>query len=402
MTHIVSVSWGDHLSFGEGDGRLQTPEAVARRMRAWREELGAAALHWRMLRTRIPGRFFAARGYRHPSQAAARRIGWDDFEAVPALARDARLEPWLYVSLFDEGYPLAPARVRARSYHNAMHGRHVAWQSDLTRGHPEWLMVDRSGRRRQWGVVCLAYPEARRAFIDRWMHLLEGTGFAGLFVCLRSQSRPAAHGDQFGYNEPVRREFQERYGVDITRGAFDVQAWRDLLGEYLTRFIAEASAAVRASGRKIGIGVPRGDVLGPPLGNTTLAWREWLARTSIDALVIDQNSSQCPSMWHQLWPMHRGTGYVQDYLSGRGVPPTAEYAAKALSAGTRLYVARQWSHRSPDEERALLATPGVTGLVFSSFRHDNPAAVARGDWTAGAIGVQQPSGTHVNPVRADR
>jgi hypothetical protein len=29
---------------------------------------------------------------------------------------------------------------------------------------------------------------------------------------------------------------------------------------------------------------------------------------------------------------------------------------------------------------ALAGLPGVAGLVFSTFRHDNPAAVARNDW----------------------
>ena len=41
--NIVSVSWGDHLSFGEGDGRLDTPEKLRRRMPVWRDELGAGS-----------------------------------------------------------------------------------------------------------------------------------------------------------------------------------------------------------------------------------------------------------------------------------------------------------------------------------------------------------------------
>ena len=45
------------------------------------------------------------------------------------LARRA-LSPWLYVTVFDEGWPLAPEDVRRVSYHNEMHGQHVAWQSD--------------------------------------------------------------------------------------------------------------------------------------------------------------------------------------------------------------------------------------------------------------------------------
>ena len=42
-----------------------------------------------------------------------------------------------------------------------------------------------------------------------------------------------------------------------------------------------------------------------------------------------------------------------------------------------LYVARQWDERSKTEE-ALLSGTGVNGLVFSSFRFDNPKTVARG------------------------
>ena len=40
--NIVSVSWSDHLVFGEGDGRLHTPDAVNRRLYRWRKELGAS------------------------------------------------------------------------------------------------------------------------------------------------------------------------------------------------------------------------------------------------------------------------------------------------------------------------------------------------------------------------
>ena len=382
--NIVSVYWTDHLSFGEGDGRLDTPEAVGRRMQAWREELGAGALHWRVARSRIPGRFFAARGCRHPSQTAAREQTWDDVTRVPALAHAAGLQAWLYVSLFDEGWPLAPPRVRAVSYHNAMHGRHVAWQSDLTRLHPDWVTVDRRGRRRQWGVVSLAYAEARRAFVERWASLIGPTRFDGLFVCLRSQSRPADHADQFGFNEPVRADFLRRHGVDIRRDDFDVHAWRDLLGGYLTTLLGETRAALARDRRGLALGVARGDVLGPPLGNATLAWREWLNQRLVDHLVIDQHSSQCPSMRHELWPMHRGTGYLQSYLDDGGLPPLAEhlsavYGPEAAGSGIRLFVARQCCERTPGTEAALRAISGVAGLVFGSFRHDNPGPVSRGD-----------------------
>ena len=390
MSNIVSVSWGDHLSFGEGDGRLDTPEKLQRRLPVWRDELGASALHWRMLRSRIPGTYSAAPGYRHPSDTAAGGLAWDDFATVPAMARDAGLSPWLYVTVFDEGWPLAAEHVRRVSYHNEMHGQHVAWQSNLTRDHPEWLAVDREGRERQQGVVSLAYPEARRAFVERWIDLIAPTQFDGLFLCLRSQSKPAETADQFGFNEPARRHLFEKIGVDVAREPFDIEIWRDSLGWHVTALVVELRLALQRIDKKLAIGCARGDVLGPPLGNATLSWRDWVSHHLVDRLVIDQNSSQCPSMWHQLWPMHRGTGYVQNYLDGSGMLPLAEhlttaYAPAVADSSVELFVARQWCERSPDVEARLCATSGVSGLVFGSFRHDNPDAVRRNDWRAGKI-----------------
>jgi hypothetical protein len=103
--------------------------------------------------------------------------------------------------------------------------------------------------------------------------------------------------------------------------------------------------------------------------------------------VINQNSSQCPSMWHQLWPMHRGYGYLQNYLDGHNMPPLSDHLGSSYEAVFKnqpagLYVARQWDERSEVGEKELLSHPVVDGLVYSSFRFDNPAPVSRGDWRA--------------------
>jgi hypothetical protein len=103
--------------------------------------------------------------------------------------------------------------------------------------------------------------------------------------------------------------------------------------------------------------------------------------------VIDQNSSQCPSMWHQLWPMHRGYGYRQNPLDDLNLPPLEtmlrdDYGPLARRTGIELFVARQWIPRCDMAEAALLTHQGVTGLVFSTFRHDNPGSIAKGDFRA--------------------
>ena len=85
--------------------------------------------------------------------------------------------------------------------------------------------------------------------------------------------------------------------------------------------------------------------------------------------------------------MHRGYGYLQNYLDGLNMPPLLEHLNSDYEPVFRgrpgdLYVARQWEQRSEEEENRLLRQRIVKGLVFSSFRFDNPGPLARGDWTA--------------------
>ena len=304
---------------------------------------------------------------------------------VPRMAHERGMKAYLYVSLFDEGWPLPSRQVRENSYHNAMHGRHWSWQSRFSREFPDYHVVDRSGRRHQWGVLSLSYPQVRSFFIKRYTGLLKGRGFDGLFVCLRSQSRPADYADQLGFNEPAVQDYMGRYGKNVRKEAFNIQVWRNLLGEYLTVFLAELKQKLRAIDVCLAVGAARGDILGPPLGNVKLDWRKWVKNDLVDDLIINQNSSVCPSMWHELWPMHRGSGYVQNYLDGSGLPALVGQLAESYQPlfrkrKTNLYVARQWEKRSDSEEKKLQDIPCVMGLVFSSFRHDNPGPIARGDW----------------------
>ena len=384
--NIASVSWGDHLTFGEADGLLDTPDKLRRRLEVWRDKLGTGTLHWRHGRRSKKGRYYAAPEYRKAVQQMRDDMSWDDFEVVPNIAHEFGVKAHLYVSLFAEGWPLAPKKVRSVSHHNAMHSQHFTWQSHFSRTNPDYVMVDRTGEHRQWGVLCLAYPQVREYLRTEFLGLLERYEWDGLFVCLRTEARPADFADQFGFNEPVRRDYQERYGRDISTQDFDVQLWRDLLGEYLTEFLAELRAEL-PHGTSLAIGCARGDVIGPPLGNATLQWPQWVENGLVDDLVIQQSSSQCPSLWHQLWPMHRGYGYVQNYHDGHNMPSLEDhlksYASVMEGHAARLYVARQWSERSESEEADLLGQQGVTGLAFSTFRYDNPGPLARGNWVIG-------------------
>jgi hypothetical protein len=385
--NIVSVSWGDHLIFGEGDGRLHSMAALKQRMQKWGDELNAGIIHWRCTRDRIKGRYYSANRHKHFFKTAKSEIDWDDFKVVPELAHKHGMQAFLYVSIFDEGWPLLPKKVREVSYHNRMHCQHVSWQSDFSRKHPQYAIADRTLRNHQWGVLCLGYSEVRKHLSRRYLRLLKNGSFNGLFICLRSQSRPADYADQYGFNDPIQQEYLKRYRIDIRTEDFDLKGWRDLQGEYLTIFLRELRKALKDSDLQLAVGVPRGFVMGPPLGNMSLQWPEWVDEGIVDQLIIDQNSSQCPSMWHDLWPMHRGYGYIQNYLSGSGMKSLAEDLADTYrpvlgQRNTKLYIARQWQERSEKNEQELLQMPCVEGLVFSSFRHDNPGPIKRSNWVA--------------------
>jgi len=380
---IASVSWPDHLVFGEGDGKLDTVAGVHRRFSTWREAFGVETIHWREVRTRRDlSHYYSSADNPRAQERKIRSLDWDDLAVVPKAAHALGMKAQVYISVLDDGRGLPTAEERAVSFHNDMHGQHVTWQTDWSRDHPEYAVVDRSGATRQWGVLCYGHEEVRRHMAERIERLASAGDFDGAFLCLRSQARPADHADQFGFNEPVRADMLAATARDIRAGDFDLAAWRRLNGSYFTEFLREVHRRLQVKSMTLSVGVPRGDVIGPPLGNWELQWRDWVAEGVVDELVIDQNSSQCPSMWHQLWPMHRGYGYLQNYIDGKGLKELAEdvrdtYAPVLAGRPARLYLARQWAEPDEQAEQELLSLPAVSGLVFSTFRHDNPEVIRR-------------------------
>jgi hypothetical protein len=385
---IASASWPDHLVFGEGDGKLDSVDGLERRMEAWCREKNCAVVHWREVRTRTRlSHYYSSPDNPRSQEKKITSIPWDDFEVVPRLAHKLGMKVQLYVSVLDDGRPLPSDAERAKSFHNSMHGQHVTWQTGWSRDNPGFAVQNRDGSVRQWGVLCYGYAEVRSQVKRRILELADGYGFDGVFVCLRSQCRPAEFADQFGFNDPVRDDFLGAFGKDIRAEDFDIAAWRSLQGGYLTRFLSELRKELSARRMTLSVGIPRGEIIGPPMGNWDLEWRKWVRDSIVDDLVVDQDSSRCPSMWHALWPMHRGYGYLQNYIDGKNLLPLKQdlaetYAPVIAGSRTSLYVARQWRATDETEEDELLETPGVSGLVFSTFRHDNPDAVRRGDFRA--------------------
>jgi hypothetical protein len=133
----------------------------------------------------------------------------------------------------------------------------AGYESRLRLEHPEWVPVDRSGLLRQGGPIEFAYPEARQALVDLHMKFVWQDGYDGVLLITYAENYSMRFQDEFGFNEPVVREFRRRTKLDLRTQPFTRSAsrydWYALRGEYLTQYLRELKAELRRDGRKLGL-----------------------------------------------------------------------------------------------------------------------------------------------------
>ena len=177
------------------------------------------------------------------------------------------------------------------------------------RRHLYWC--DRKGERVWMGMPCIAEPEV----IARTVSIIEELcdyGVDGVYLPARTHCyRPFAPDqdpfdvfvDQFGYNEPIRRRFQERFGVDIRKEEFDVDAWQRVKGEFYTEFLAACAGATHKHGKIFLAGTTTERVgyipnlVGRKEGTALRMyndWAAWHAQAKVDGIVAVQNRLALP------------------------------------------------------------------------------------------------------------
>ena len=130
------------------------------------------------------------------------------------------------------------------------------YESSLRQDHPGWIPIDRSGLLKQGGTIDFAYPEARRALVDLHMKFVRHDGYDGVMFVTYAENYGMRFQDEFGYNEPIVKEFKRRTGVDIRTQPFTRAAsrfdWYALRGEYLTQYFREAEGGAAAGWEEAG------------------------------------------------------------------------------------------------------------------------------------------------------
>jgi uncharacterized lipoprotein YddW (UPF0748 family) len=349
MSNGMIVSWGDAIVVNKDWRALNKPEHVAPFV-AECQRLGVKKVFLRADHEFIM--HFCER--RMPDDhwyiKALKAVEGDMIATLIKGCHEAGLKVYAYQSIFDLGSPTSVLYGGSAPF---------PWQSQFTIEHPEYLTESRDGQKRQWGVLCYAYPQARQYMISIFQHALSKWDFDGVYVCTRTHSYPAEFADQFGYNQPIADEFKRRHGVDIRTQEFSRPQWWDLQGEYLTQLLRELRAAT--AGKEIVFAMPRSDSIGPPYGNMRLDWRTWCQEKLVDGIVLGVISGG----WHYPNTM-KLPGYVQSQQDNVGLRDL-DYDLKdcfgppCQAAGVELYLSRGTFFA--EAERDVLKHPGMTGFA---------------------------------------
>ena len=381
---LMILSWGDVIwqHRGEGTAQLDTPEKVVEAARIWKDR-GVDRVLFRADDFRVLLFHQIKPSYRNAyiqEWLKTTKQAWEQrlLEVAVQAIHDQGMKVDMWITIFDEGCPEHVLYSDSDFF---------SWQSNFTRENPQFLSADRSltanQRKYHWGVMEYAYPEVREYMLRVIRAFADPLDFDGVFLSVRTHSPPAEHADQYGYNEPVVKEYQRRYGRNILQASFDLEKWRELRGEYLTRFLVEVKEHLKMKGQTLSIGVAQGDYIGPPFGNMKLQWRRWISEGIIDSLVVGHITNERARYPNRT---QRAMGYIQNQEEDMGLPPIEDavrqsYGPLSKRSGAGLYLAprgfrmsfRHPAHgrgsQTPELRKSLVAAfekePAVTGIVYS-------------------------------------
>ncbi len=278
------------------------------------------------------------------------------------------------------------------------------YEDKLRKDHPEWIPIDRSGKRRQPGPLEFAYPGVRKALIERWTKEIRVGRYDGIQLYTYFENYGTSYEDEFGFNDPIVAEYLRRYGVDIRNQDFDKDKWKSLRGEYVTLFLSQLHSALAKEGKLLSVNLSAHapeKVQDWPLNtghyliSTKMDWQTWVHKKLVDEIAIaggteteqiafatkildgSPNGETLPSIFSE-----RPTFQGFDPLIKRGMSITGWSAPFPSQPMERYYFGAldQKSIKSDNwlERGQAIAQAGVKELksspqdIISALRDDNP------------------------------
>lgn len=232
------------------------------------------------------------------------------------------MEIWLTYGLFDNGSQ-ADAGYSGFPY---------AAEDKLRVENPEWAPVNRWGTWRQGGPLELAYPGARRAMSQYLTKYVVQGGYDGLTLLTYAENFSQRYETEFGYNEPIVKEFRRRYRVNILDQPFDKQKWMRLRGEYVELFLRELRSRLSRHGKKLAIVVDGRDPSRPTLWNVnggvrtagSMQWspEQWLRTQTVDEMCLFAKATE-PDIrkWEQVRQTVKSRMRISAFRTRGNLPP---------------------------------------------------------------------------------
>ena len=293
---IIYVSWGDQIVIGKGIGKLDTAQKIEQMIKYWHKSFKTKLILWRvssymLLRhSEMRNKF-----HRDIRKKLFKEIN-HPYSIAVKTAHKYNIKILAYTTIWDLGAP-----------QSVLYGdkQPFPYQSHFTIKNPQYQTCDKSGKH-HYGVLELAYPEARKYLISRAKKVIDEFGFDGVYWCTRCHMFPAGDGDRFGYSKIIVDEYKKLYGKNILKENFDKGKWRKLRGGYFVKFLNETRKEL--PGKMVALGIPRGNYIGPPYGNMFLPWQEIMNHKLVDCIILGVNSGA----W--LYPKRSHDYKNQNYL----------------------------------------------------------------------------------------
>ena len=133
------------------------------------------------------------------------------------------------------------------------------------------------------GSVCEAYPEVREYWLD-WVGQCIAAGVDGVDVRISCHSSWTNTPEIYGFNAPVAREYERRYGSNPDREPYDPKLLGALRGEFFDMFLRSAKTRLSAAGKLLSVHTEM-ESFRPDAsqrrrrtrpGNIEFDWRGWL------------------------------------------------------------------------------------------------------------------------------
>ena len=148
---------------------------------------------------------------------------------------------------------------------------------------------------------CEVYPEVQKLWMG-WIDRLIDAGVDGVDLRISAHGSLADEAYEYGFNEPIVEEYQDRFGADLLGDGYDLGRLSQLRGEHYTAFVRKASERVRGAKRKFQVHVHteafrpdpcHGQLMGFP-ANLHFDWKAWLKQGLVDGITLRTSWFEAP------------------------------------------------------------------------------------------------------------